>query len=879
MNDSMTSSLVERKLEAEGLLSEDEEYEDVSGEENLIGGEEEERESRKVLLRFSANSFQLRSFGYISFYKYSDVLYLITYEDEERELFCDTDFCVVNLSQNSLTFLPIVSTSSSSSSSDTSYETVNSEYTFIIPNSDDLDAFYSLQQECQRITKRYLEIVLRLKDVYFSGFYSASPLSSSELWNTSSSVQTKRKELGRAPNNGNVHDGRSEERKEKVANDDDGEEGLIGNEGKVTITEELKILQKKTTLEILEFIEEGKDIHDCLSLAAAFPLLPLSSVSAVTVCRPTSTTSISTSSESGVARKATGSTPRVTKPSTPSKSSSTASSSSVSALSHTALNTVLSCFYCKSCVTTKKGHHSSALMSDLSPDEIFLHPYVPFSYEGKKHPILMCKNCLENWKSYREEAQFDNELILPGEINEEICALCSDSPEFLTLCSSCPRSYCSNCLETVLSSSEMDMFMNNEKKKEEDDDGTTNSNNTSATKLLKKKGKQKKNRKRKNPSGEGERMEEADAAEVDDDDEDHWKCMSCYNHISHEIPLGRQAWKVYKAPVATAISASAVKGKSLTLALPAPGVASSASSCKSPPPLKSNSTKNNNSKLRSTSSTPTSAVPSSSFVLPPPVAAKAITIPSSPMETESSPFLSASNDLSKTAKTSSVSTSSMRIGGSGLSSPVPMTSFPSTSSTFYFQQYSSYLSDLYEKITILCNYRPERTSSSSSTTAASKDASNVKPSIVTDDVCFLCKDGGNVIECDYHPSRPQMIPTAYRRCLKVYHQECLGFLVPSDIPIWCCPRHYCSCCGRNGGGNSEKMERNSGSLMEIEEERSLIVNEKYNKGHFMCVYCPVTICFSCPDKFVEKVSFFFVGSSSLDFLFHPFLSFLGVLFF
>ncbi|TDH66262.1 hypothetical protein CCR75_001852 [Bremia lactucae] len=59
----------------------------------------------------------------------------------------------------------------------------------------------------------------------------------------------------------------------------------------------------------------------------------------------------------------------------------------------------------------------------------------------------------------------------------------------------------------------------------------------------------------------------------------------------------------------------------------------------------------------------------------------------------------------------------------------------------------------------------------------------------SEDVCFCCKDGGNVIECDW-----KGINNAFARCPKVYHEECLGYSVP-DGKTWVCPRHRCQDCG------------------------------------------------------------------------------------
>ena len=59
--------------------------------------------------------------------------------------------------------------------------------------------------------------------------------------------------------------------------------------------------------------------------------------------------------------------------------------------------------------------------------KFYIHPYVPKNYRSKC--IYMCSSCIESWQVYRQTAQEENTLMVPGETNEEICAICSDSPE------------------------------------------------------------------------------------------------------------------------------------------------------------------------------------------------------------------------------------------------------------------------------------------------------------------------------------------------------------------------------------------------------------------------------------------------------------------
>ena len=83
-----------------------------------------------------------------------------------------------------------------------------------------------------------------------------------------------------------------------------------------------------------------------------------------------------------------------------------------------------------------------------------------------------------------------------------------------------------------------------------------------------------------------------------------------------------------------------------------------------------------------------------------------------------------------------------------------------------------------------------------------------------DDFCFLCKDGGELLECN--------------RCPKVYHLECVS-LVSVPKGVWNCPWHSCYSCGRTG--------RSSGidGIM------------------FKCLSCPLAFCFQCwPIQYEES---------------------------
>ena len=87
--------------------------------------------------------------------------------------------------------------------------------------------------------------------------------------------------------------------------------------------------------------------------------------------------------------------------------------------------------------------------------------------------------------------------------------------------------------------------------------------------------------------------------------------------------------------------------------------------------------------------------------------------------------------------------------------------------------------------------------------------------------CFKCKDGGEVILCDYNGGG----------CYKSYHLSCCKLKsVPSGT--WECPRHRCKSCGAraDGGGRRGANGRCGG-----DEATEL----------WPCRTCPTTYCTKC----------------------------------
>lgn len=124
---------------------------------------------------------------------------------------------------------------------------------------------------------------------------------------------------------------------------------------------------------------------------------------------------------------------------------------------------------------------------------------------------------------------------------------------------------------------------------------------------------------------------------------------------------------------------------------------------------------------------------------------------------------------------------------------------------FYFQQYLLY----YNKLCVECE---------DSETVEPSKGKHAHEAISTDEACFLCKDGGTLIECDWVIKGKKN-----SRCRKVYHNYCLTYEIQDDDQDWYCPRHFCGVCG------------------------SFTLS-------YACLFCPISICHKCPSEMVKKVS-------------------------
>ena len=104
---------------------------------------------------------------------------------------------------------------------------------------------------------------------------------------------------------------------------------------------------------------------------------------------------------------------------------------------------VVCCYYnCNACHTHENDDDR----------QYYLHPYVQKNFQQEE--MFMCSLCISNWREFREKAKNDGELVLPDEFNEELCAVCSDTPQNLIMCASCPRSFCGGCLDRLLTDEE-----------------------------------------------------------------------------------------------------------------------------------------------------------------------------------------------------------------------------------------------------------------------------------------------------------------------------------------------------------------------------------------------------------------------------------------
>jgi hypothetical protein len=485
------------------------------------------------------------------------------------------------------------------------------------------------------------------------------------------------------------------------------------------------------------------------------------------------------------------------------------------------------------------------------PDTTFtVHPYVPQNYEQR--PIFLCITCAENWKDYREKAIRDDLLILENEINEEICCSCSDMPEELIMCSKCPRSFCSQCLSKMVST-------------------------TRFAKILK---------------------------------EDDWLCMCCSTGCDTNALLSKDNWQIVKLPPPSSqgqsTSSSSSKGSgSGGLTVPEDDDAGISEVKESTPLSAGASAAGTRRSSRSTGGADTGADSVAATVFnqvsepenlyrrqykrrydggeadseassaqttaatAPPVVYERPSVPkpwtddehaalrksliehncviqdvwkdeklraAMPERTNAAIQTKArgmiqdilrrnkrDDDGASNADTSlhadddvsiSSSVGSRRSRSTGSKAAGAAVTAPSAASTSARQRANSRISSNNSKTVSEYFYFGQYVKYYDNLCLAANGKGS-KRKTATEDSCFLCKDGGELIECDH------VMPSGVR-CKKVYHEDCLSYKVPDSIATWLCPRHYCDACG------SQDLE-------------------------YVCMYCPFSICTKCQEAVVQKV--------------------------
>lgn len=382
---------------------------------------------------------------------------------------------------------------------------------------------------------------------------------------------------------------------------------------------------------------------------------------------------------------------------------------------------------------------SKAVVKDL---DFVLHPNV--SQNSAHRPVFMCNVCIENWKEFRENAEHEEQLVLPGEVNEEICAVCSDTPESLVLCGDCPRSFCKGCLAHLLTPAEL--------------------------------------------------------LDLEGSDED-WICVCCVAGQSRHPPLARSAWKMVVMGLGrrghSYGTLTPFTRKNHATVYSSQKMMVQATALPSAPILPVSSTLATSGRLVRTAAAAPKAEETPAEVKKSGRGARKASYDEEEVDPLAS--LHAANRNSDNNRGKRMEKRQRDLTGGVAANPEP-------DEKYYFGQYVGYYN-------LLCEDVAQRVT----LPAKGKGKRKVSDDVPTDDVCFLCKDGGDLIECDWR------CPTARNgeRCLKVYHTYCLDYEVAEEE--WTCPRHYCDMCG------SKTLK-------------------------YLCKYCPVSICANCPEKIVNKVS-------------------------
>ena len=389
-------------------------------------------------------------------------------------------------------------------------------------------------------------------------------------------------------------------------------------------------------------------------------------------------------------------------------------------------------------------------------EQIQVHPYVPVTMD--KQVLFLCKPCRKNWVSYRQTAACLHQLVLPGEFNEEVCSVCSDSPSELVLCSSCPRSFCTLCLTKLLTQKQSDDMVVNE----------------------------------------------------------NWRCLCCV----HPVEAFRGFASTLRLSISTQNCALPLK-RMLTdsAALPAPALDPQGN-------RKYNDNKNKNKNKSNISIVPVSSIAThKSQTLQHSSNSKdtkrkrrtpvknidyitlddAVEVEDEEEEEEEERWAEKvhctraarpskkkiDNSAQKTARRncSPPPAKASKKGSTVIPPSVSSSSSSSSSSVVEAKTDLPPVNTDLDEVHYFSKYvldEDEIVDEEGNTNSVSVTT--------TEDSCFLCKDGGDLIECDYGRKGPTKGKCVVG-CKKVYHEYCLGYAIPDEQKVWVCVRHYCAMCG------------------------------------------------------------------------------------
>ena len=439
----------------------------------------------------------------------------------------------------------------------------------------------------------------------------------------------------------------------------------------------------------------------------------------------------------------------------------------------------------------------------------YLHPLVPHKHDGGS--LFMCSPCLNNWQLYRETvAKNFGSLILPNEANEELCAICSDTPDELVLCSTCDKSYCEPCLSRTCSSRELIRVKSSDN--EWSCMSCVSSIHYKSIQLMDKttwikvkagyqgvilpkhipKAKSNVKKERKDASRSSSNSSSASSQSFDtrpmlyDTGKADLNAMLMAGFDVQEYsPDEAETVPTFSMNVEREISGSMYTENLSSARRGVVRSRSRAGSCR-----------------RSRSRVKEVGV-ADLIARPPPVGAYTDSTRSSDDPKPKTKSKEKARDPSKGSKNKAKANSfEDRRDFSAVDHALDgERKLPAVTNNMsedkYFASYVNYVDDFYDN--------DKGHTKTGSTTIFN-----------TEDVCFLCKDGGDLMECDYARCKNK----ANCKCLKVYHDYCLAYAVP-DGKIWFCPRHYCDNCA----------------------SRSV---------KYVCKYCPVSVCIDCPNDMVKN---------------------------